>query len=120
VPSLEDVILVHDCVPLAGFISSVQVAPESVEVQTSPIVVEGPGPASTAASLVPSSEEVMLFHSCVLPTYLPMPVLSIQVSPESVDVQMFAFSTTAASLVPSLDEAMLVQLSIIATSIRIC
>ena len=60
-------------------------------------------PNVTAASLVPSLDEVMSFHSFVLPGEA---VFSVQVAPESVEVQMFPPSTTAASLVPSLDEVM--------------
>ena len=59
-------------------VSSIQVAPESVEVQMFP-------PKTVAASLVPSLEDVMSYQSFVLPTE----VSSVQVAPESVEVQMF-------------------------------
>jgi hypothetical protein len=55
-----------------------------------------------AASLVPSLDEVMEFHSFPLP----VEVFSVHVAPESVEVQMFPPQTTAASLVPTLDEVM--------------
>ena len=60
---------------------------------------------TTAASLVPSLDEVMEYQFLVLPTE----VSSVHVAPESVEVQMFpliALFTTAASLAPSLDEVM--------------
>ena len=62
-------------------------------------------PLTTAASLVPSLEDVMLLQLFALPTE----VSSVQVAPESVEVQMFPPDTTAASLVPSLEEVMLCQ-----------
>ena len=77
VPSLEDVKLVHHFV-LPTEVSSVQVAPESVEVQIFPSYI-------IAASLVPSLEDVMACQFFVLPT----DVSSVQVAPESVEVQMF-------------------------------
>ena len=55
---------------------------------------------TTAASLVPSLDEVMDHQRFALP----VEVFSVHVAPESVEVQMFPLSTTAASLVPSLDE----------------
>ena len=57
----------------------------------------------TAASFVPSLDEVMEFQAFVLPGEA---VFSVHVAPESVEVQMFPFRTTAASLVPSLEEVM--------------
>ena len=75
-------------------------APESVEVQIFPPAFVT---CVTAASLVPSLDEVMDAHSFVLPGEA---VFSVHVAPESVEVQMFPLSTMAASLVPSLDEAM--------------
>ena len=60
-------------------------------------------PNVTAASLVPSLDEVMAFHSFVLPGEA---VFSVHVAPESVEVQMFPPSTTAASLVPSRERAL--------------
>ena len=54
---------------------------------------------TTAASLVPSLEEVMPRQLCV-------DAREVQVAPESVEVQMFPFQTVAASLVPSLEEVM--------------
>jgi len=74
---------------------SVHVAPESVEVQMFSAL-------TTAASLVPSLDEVMEYHFLMLPTE----VSSVHVPPEFVEVQMLPFQTTAASLVPSLDEVM--------------
>ena len=59
-------------------------------------------PPTTAASLVPSLDEVMDLQPFVPPTE----VSSVHVVPESVEVQMFPPLTTAASLVPSLDEVM--------------
>ena len=76
-------------------VSSVQVAPESADVQMFPL-------STTAASFVPSLEEVMPNQDFVLPT----DVSSVQVAPESADVQMFPPLTTAASFVPSLEEVM--------------
>ena len=81
VPSLEDVMPRHSFV-LPTEVSSVQVAPESVEVQMFPSRCFPP---TVAASFVPSLEDVMLFHRFVLPTE----VSSVQVAPESVEVQMF-------------------------------
>ena len=49
-------------------VSSVHVAPESVDVQMCPLV-------TVAASLVPSLEDVMSYHCLVLPTV----VSSVQV-----------------------------------------
>jgi len=58
-------------------------------------------PPTTAGSFVPSADEVIDIHSF----FLMIPnVFSVQVSPESVDVQMFPITTTAASFVPSADE----------------
>ena len=54
---------------------------------------------ATAASLVPSLEEVMPFQVCV-------DAREVHVAPESVEVHMFPSSTVAASLVPSLEEVM--------------
>ena len=53
-------------------------APESVEVQIFPLV-------TTAASLVPSLDDVMEVQFFALP----VEVLSIHVAPEFVDVQIF-------------------------------
>ncbi len=74
---------------------SVQVAPELVEVQMFPLY-------TTAASLVPSLEEVIPYQLRALS-------LEVQLAPESVDVQIFPPLITAASLVPSLEEEMLCQ-----------
>ena len=57
-------------------------------------------PSTTAASLVPSLEDAMLAQDFVLPTE----ASTVQVAPESDEVQMFPPLTTAASLVPSLEE----------------
>ena len=48
---------------------------------------------------MPSLDDAMPFQICVL-------ALDVQVSPESVDVQMFLPAAVAASLVPSLDIVM--------------
>ena len=77
VPSLDEVIE-RQYLPLPVEVSSVHVAPESVEVQMFPT-------STVAASLVPSLDEVM---DCqLLP--LPVEVFSVHVAPESVEVQMF-------------------------------
>ena len=71
---------------------------------------------TTAASLVPSLDEVMEYQFLVLPTE----VSSVHVAPESVEVQMFpliALFTTAASLAPSLDEVMDPQLLVLPTEV---
>ena len=78
----------------------IQFAPESVEVQMFP-------PQTTAASLVPSLEEVMPYQVFVTPT--PAGSRSVQVAPESLEVQMFPTYSTAASLVPSLEEVIQCQ-----------
>ena len=70
-------------------------------------------PKATAASLVPSLEEVMPCQSFVLPTE----VSSVQVAPESVEVQMFPTRTVAASLVPSLEEVMPCQSFVLPTEV---
>jgi hypothetical protein len=57
---------------------------------------------TTTASLVLSLDDVMPCQFCVLSVGF----TSVQVSPESVDVQMFPAGTVAASLVPSLDDVM--------------
>ena len=54
---------------------------------------------TTAASSVPSLEEVMPAQLCEV-------ARETQFAPESVEVQMFPPETTAASLVPSLEEVM--------------
>ena len=60
---------------------SVHVAPESAEVQMFPPFAS----ATTAASLVPSLDEVMEVHEYIEP----VEVSSVHVAPESVEVQMF-------------------------------
>ena len=77
----------------------VQVVPEFVEVQMFL-------PLLTAASFVPSLEEVMLCQISSMPS---TEVSSVQSVPEFVEVQIFPPQTTAASLVPSLEEVMLYQ-----------
>ena len=79
---------------------SVQVAPESVEVQMFPL-------GTTRASLVPSLEDVMV-RQYIPPKGFAM-LSSDQLAPESVEVQMLPPSTMAASLVPSLEDVMLIQ-----------
>ena len=76
VNSLDDVMERQPFV-LPTEVSSVHVAPESVEVQMFPIQI-------LAASLVPSLDEVMEFHSFPLP----VEVFSVHVAPESAEVQM--------------------------------
>ena len=78
VPSLEEVMLAQSFA-LPTEVSSVQVAPESAEVQIEPLVER-----LTAASLAPSLEEVTPHQYFVLPTEVSL----VQVSPESVEVQM--------------------------------
>ena len=106
VPSLEDVMPLH-CFEPNTEVSSVHVAPESVDVQMFPSQ-------TTAASLTPSLEDVMPNHFFMIP----VEVTSVQFAPESVDVQMFPSltvfpwfpsQTTAASLVPSLEDVMPLQ-----------
>ena len=94
VPSLEDVMPLH-CFEPNTEVSSVHVAPESVDVQMFPSQ-------TTAASLTPSLEDVMPNHFFMIP----VEVTSVHVAPESVDVQMFPSQTVAASLVPSLEDVM--------------
>ena len=74
----------------------------SLGTHTSYLVVQMFPPPTTAASLVPSLDEVMDLQPFVPPTE----VSSVHVVPESVEVQMFPPLATAASLVPSLDEVM--------------
>jgi hypothetical protein len=73
-PSLVEVML-YKYQNSPGELSSVQVAPESVDNQIVP-------PEAPAASFVPSLEEVMQIQFCVTFT-------EVQVTPESVEVQMF-------------------------------
>ena len=61
-----------------------------------------PGQA-VAASLEPSLDDVKAHQFCMFPG------TSVHVSPELVDVQMFAPKTPATSFVPSLDDAMPLQ-----------
>ena len=77
VPSLDEVIDLQSS-PLPAEVSSVHVAPESVEVQMFPPLL------TTAASLVPSLDEVIDHQICA-----PVEVFSVHVLPESVEVQMF-------------------------------
>jgi hypothetical protein len=86
--------------------TSVQVAPESVEVQMFPSK-------TMAASLVPSLEDVMQNQYFVLPTE----VSSVQVAQELVEVQMFPPLTVAASLVPSLEDVMPSQFLLLLTEV---
>ena len=58
VPSLDDAMLNQFCGLSVGF-TSVHVSPESVDVQMFPVQ-------STAASLVPSLDDVIATQSCVL------------------------------------------------------
>ena len=68
------------CFALPMKVYSVHESPESVEVQMFP-------PQTTAASLVPSLDEVMELHCFPLPVEL----FSVHVAPESVEVQIFPF-----------------------------
>ena len=97
VPSLGEVMLAQSFA-LPTELSSVQVGPESAEVQMVPLVVP-----LTVASLVPSLEEVTPHQNFVLPTE----VSSVQVSPESVEVQIEPLVAQATSFEPSLEDAML-------------
>jgi len=97
VPSLLEAIPVQVSFtnPLPDVLS-VQVPPESVDVQILPPVPEKL--LDAAASFVPSLLEAIASHmSFPLPTGL-----SVHVPPESVDVQMLPHLTAAASFVPSL------------------
>ena len=114
VPSLEDVMPLH-CFEPNTEVSSVHVAPESVDVQMFPSQ-------TTAASLTPSLEDVMPNHFFMIPVEL----TSVQFAPESVDVQMFPSltvfpwfpsQTTAASLVPSLEDVMPLQSLVLPTEV---
>jgi hypothetical protein len=89
---------------LSEGLTSVQFAPESIDVQMFP-------PKTTAASLVPSLDDVIPLQFCVL-------ALGYQFSPESVDVQMFPPLTVAASLVPSLDDVMSRQSCVLAMDLH--
>ena len=60
-----------------------------------------PSMLSTAASFKPSLEEVMDDQGFAVPAGM----LSVQVAPESADVQIFPGYTVATSFVPSLEEA---------------
>ena len=59
---------------------------EQESVPSEPEVQMFPFPRITAASLVPSLEEVMLYHCFVAPT----DVSSVHVAPESVEAQMLS------------------------------
>ena len=111
VPPDDEVILPHSWV-VPTDVSSVQVAPESVDVQMLPSL-------TAAASCMPSADEVIERQS--LPA--PVDVFSVQVAPESADVQMLPSLsmgpalahkvpslTATASFVPSADETMSDQL----------
>ena len=63
--------------------------------------------------MVPSLEEVIPFQDFVLPTE----VSSVQVAPESVEVQMFPGETAAASLVPSLEDVICCQDFVLPTEV---
>ena len=73
---------------------SVQVAPESIEVQIWP-------KSTTAASLLPSSEEVIDLQDLIVDIPVVPPLRCTQLVPESAEVQISPPSTTAASLLPS-------------------
>ena len=103
VPSLEDVMKYQYCT--WGTVCSVQVAPESVDVQIFPLN-------TVRASFDPSLEDVMQF---VLPT----DVFSVQVAPESAEVQIFVPEPPAASLVPSLEDVMLAHRFELPTEVQV-
>jgi len=69
-------------------------------------------PSTTAASLLPSLEDVMLFHCSLFPT-----MTSVQETPESVEVQIFPSMATAASLLPSLEDVIPYQFFVLATEV---
>jgi len=106
-PSDDEAIEIQ-LLPVPVDVSSVQVTPESVDVQMLPPVVAGgfeEGGAATAASFVPSDDEAIDLQFLTDP----VDVFSVQVTPESFDVQMLPKlaghpdETTAASFVPSDD-----------------
>ncbi len=101
-PSLEEVIPDQVSIIPPG-LRSVQLAPEVLDVQMFPLY-------TTAASLVPSLEEVMPYQLRALS-------LEVQLAPESVDVQIFPPSSTAASLVPSLEDVMPIQSFVLPTEV---
>ena len=63
-------------------------------------MVPASSPCATAASFVPSDDEVIADQSLVDPT----DVSSVKVAPESADLQMLPPLTAATSFVPSDDE----------------
>ena len=98
VPSAEEVIPPQSFVPPV-MVTSVQVAPLSLEVQMLPLY-------TAAASFVPSAEEVIHFHIFLAP----IEVTSVQVLPLSLEVHMLVATevimllATAANLSPSSEE----------------
>ena len=100
-PSLVEVIPRHRFV-LPTEVSSVQVTPESEEVQTFPL-------STTAAILVQSLEQMMLSHDCS-PGELTV-LIAAQLAPESTEAQIFLLRVVAKALVPSLEQVTLNQLS---------
>ena len=70
---------------------------------------------ATAASFLPSLDDAICVQPCVLPT----DVSSVQVSPESVDVQMVPSQTVAASLVPSFDDVINVHVCVLALDVHV-
>ena len=70
--------MLFQCFILSMESSEVHDSPESSETHIFPL-------ATTAASIVPSLEEVILHHFFVVPT----DVSSVQVAPESLEVQIF-------------------------------
>lgn len=101
-PSLEDVIL-NQIFALPVEVTSVQAAPELVDVQMFPAQHPPPGTPTPAASLLPSLEEVMSPQYCISTE-------ADQVAPESIEIQMLVPLETVASYVPSLEDVMLCQL----------
>jgi len=99
----EYVLISRSRLEVSTLLSSVQVLPESVEIQ-----MFHP---EAAASLVPSDDEVIACQDWVLPTLLS----STQVLPESVEIQMFALSAQAAIFVPSEEEVICSQYWVLPT-----
>ena len=88
-------------------VSSVHVAPLSVETQIFPLY-------TVAASLLPSAEDATRVHASELPT-----TCSVHVAPLSVEVHIFSQFETATSLVPSAEEAIPYQFCTVATEVHV-
>ena len=92
----------RQCFVLPTEVSSVQLTPESVEVQMLPSL-------TAAAILVQSLEQVMPSHNRS-PGELTV-LISAQLAPESTEAQIFLRRVVAKTLVPSLEQVTLCQLS---------